>query len=176
MIKYALLFVLTFLLIMCDKKATNEINEFDNIETAEFNKIIEICVSGNYGWNMDNYLYEIKKVENKYILSVDKIYGKILSYDIIDNIYNYIYENEMELEIKTATGWCGDHDFYGSIFINIDNKIYENEIHSTQDYENNLYKILNFLNDLIENKYYYMPIYGVGEYGVAQGRGRYNRK
>jgi hypothetical protein len=177
--KCILILGLLFLLYGCNKKNESNIIEYGNIEATNFTEIINIYVSGYYGWNTVNYIYEIKKIESKYILSIiqkgelikgEIIYEQVLSDEKINNIYNYIVENEIELEINKATGWQGSHDFYGSIIININSKIYENEINSTQEFNNNLYKILNYLNDIIEDKTKFMPIYGVEE-----GRGRYNR-
>jgi hypothetical protein len=149
---------------MCNKNV-KIINIDENI--INYNKILKINISGIYGWNTTIYEYEIKNIENTYYLFVTisgiinrAIYEKKLSDDQIINIYNFINEHEIEKEIKKRTDWYGSNDFHGSIIVSINNKLYENSIHSTQEFDNNLYKILNYLNDFIQDDYYLMQYTG----------------
>jgi hypothetical protein len=65
-----------------------------------------------------------------------EIYTKILSVNEMYDIYNFIVKHEVEEE-------------------------YEYRINPDQEFENNLYAILNFLDDYIVDKDYLMPILGV---------------
>jgi hypothetical protein len=161
--------ILFLLLSACNKRINNKISyEVSDSKPSIENNFVKIYISGFYGYNMEHWEYELKTIENEHLLTLtignELYYNKILSDNEYFNIYNFIKEHEMEKEIKERTDWSASHDFYGSIKINIDNKIYENEIFSTQDYENNVYKLLKILDNNIDEYNYKMPIIGVGKY------------
>jgi ferritin len=86
-------------------------------------------------------------------------------------IFNFIKEHDIDIEGITIDDppvkWVSPHDFRGSIIINTDDKTFKNEIYSSQKFETNLYAVLNFLNDHIEDKEYFMPIKGINTAGQA---------
>jgi hypothetical protein len=161
---YILLFFSIFLF-ACNKKMQNDITVSPINEIKKFNEKIDIYISGYYGVRGSKYEYGIKMIENKYILtvtvkSIKNIYEKILSVDEICDIFNFIMEHEIENIVPETQGYAYD-TFEGSIIININDKIFENVIKSNQEKRNNLYTILNFLNNYIGDKEYCMPIMGV---------------
>jgi len=169
-----LLLFLTFLLSFCKViKNNNVISTLD--EKSLFDRKLEVYLSGFYfAWDRSNYEYEIKTVERKHILAISgsagsnyvnkRTYEKELTDNEMIYIYDFIKNNEPEQKIKNAKSrWTSAHDFNGSVIINIDNLIFENIIYSDQDFENNLYMVLNFLNNLIDDEEYIMPIRGVGD-------------
>jgi hypothetical protein len=142
------------------------------IETKSFDKKLEIHISGYYiAWSFVNYEYAIKKMENEHLLSVmlesGTLYEKALTSDEMENIFSFINEHGIEdilIDSDTKSSdvkWVSPHDFRGSITINIGDKIFENVINSSQKFGTHLYAVLNFLNDYIEDKEYFMPISGV---------------
>jgi hypothetical protein len=146
------------------------------IETKSFDKKLEINISGYYiTWSKVNYEYTIKNIENEYLLLVTIesggtykiLYEKTLTNDEIDRIFSFIDEHDIEnmlVDSDTQSSdikWVSPHDFRGSIIIHIDDKAFENTINSSQKFETNLYAVLNFLNDYIEDKEYFMSISGV---------------
>ena len=172
--KYIIVIILLFSLFYstCHKKLQNDILinqsvQTINNETIKINELLKINISGNYGWNMDNYEYEIKTIENEHSLTMtlNRIlyYKRVLSDNEMYSIYSFINEYEIEQEIKKRSDWYGSHDFEGLINISINNKIYEIEIYSRQDFDNNLYRILNFLDSFIDENNCKMPIIGVGK-------------
>jgi hypothetical protein len=142
----------------------------------ELSKKLEIHISGYYiAWSKVNYEYTIKKIENEQLLSVEiesggtfsKLYEKTLTNDEMDRIFGFINEHDIENMLVDTNSkssdvkWVSPHDFRGSIIIHIDDKSFENTINSSQKFETNLYAVLNFLNDHIDDKEYFMPISGV---------------
>ena len=155
--------------ISTDSIVGTDSNKISDVNSLTETKFVKIYISGNYGWNLNFYEYELKTTENEYwlTLTIDKklCYKKILFDNEYLEIYNFINEHEMEQNIKdNISAWTESHDFRGLINININNKIYENKIYSSQDFENNMYKILNLFDSFIEEDNYKMPIIGVGKY------------
>jgi hypothetical protein len=133
--------------------------------------------------NMENEHLLLVTIESGNILK--KIYKKTLSDHEMHNIFTFIKEHDIEQETEIAINrraiphnfmdsmiieritidpdikWVSPHDFQGSIIIKIEDKKMENIIFSSQKFGTNLYAVLNFLNDYIEDKEYFMPISGV---------------
>jgi len=171
-----LLLAALFLFSSCKVIKNNNIVVDTLDEKSLFNKKLEIYLSGVYfAWDRGNYEYEIKTAERKHFLIINisaganyvdkRTYEKELKDNEMIYIYDFIKSHEPEQEIKDAEHrWVTAHDFKGSIIINIDNVIFENIIYSSQDFENNLYTVLNYLNSLVDDKKYIMPIRGVGDW------------
>jgi hypothetical protein len=135
------------------------------IKTSEFNNKLYINIFGSYAHGV-RYDYTVKTIESKHILLVShgfdgEKYGRLLSDNEMNNIYNFIKEHEIENEIKKVTEWSSSGDFYGFFILNIDDKEHEYRIIDRQETENNFYTVLNYLNDYIEDNKYYMPIMGI---------------
>jgi len=173
MIKYRIiLIILVFSLFSCinnKKQSSNNIIN-SNIEMQKLNENFEINISGYFSKG-GYYVYQIKKIENKYLLLIistwykgSEIYVKIISDNKIYEIYNFIKKHEIEKEIKIVSRWRAAEEFRGSFILLIDENKFEYKINPDQDFENNLYSILNILNDLIDEKEYIMPIKGVRDW------------
>jgi hypothetical protein len=169
MIKYKIILLIIILsLFSCvNKKEQNNILNNLNNKMPKLNENLEINISGYFSKG-GYYVYEIKKIENEFLLLIistwyknSEIYVKKISDNEIYDIYNFIKEHEIEQEIKLIGRWRAAEEFKGSFILIINDNNYKYEIHPDQDFENNLYTVLNFLNNLIDEKEYMMPIKGV---------------
>jgi hypothetical protein len=64
-------------------------------------------------------------------------------------------------EIRIVGRFRAAEEFRGVFILMINEEEYEFRINPDQEFENNLYAILNFLDDYIVDKDYLMPILGV---------------
>jgi len=162
-----------FLLLLCIIffLACNRKEENNSIEAVKFENNLKLFLFGHNSrdWISIEYKYEINSTEDGHFLLATLIgsnrinfYKKVLSDNDMYDIYNFLKDNRAELNIPNVPGrWITPHDFIGFMTINIDDEIFYNRISSSQDFESNFYKVLNFLNNLIEDSTFYMPIRGV---------------
>ena len=151
----------------CKKISMSEENE-NKINIEYYYKYLKIRIDGYYGcWTRPYFEFEInphnsqRLIINETLNKKIEIYNRILTFDEMKYLYEYILTLDLEKKTEINTfAWTSSHDFSGKIIINIDNITYNKEIFPDQNFDSDLYKLLKYLNSLILSEYY-LPIRGV---------------